>query len=143
VILLDTSVLVYSVGVDHPLRAPCRRVLETHAAGRIDAATTIAVLQEFAHIRARRRSRADAVDLTRRFAQTLVLIDVGPEALEMGMQLFARHPRLGAFDAVLAGAGIHHRVEALMSADRAFGAIGEQLRHVDPSTPALDSLLGS
>ncbi len=58
-ILLDTSVLVYAVGGEHPLREPCRRVVNEIGAGRLAATTTVEVIQEFAHVRARRRGRTD------------------------------------------------------------------------------------
>ena len=64
-ILFDTTVLSYAVGVEHPLREPCRRLLRAHGDGHIEAATTIEVVQEFVHVRARRRSRADSVSVAR------------------------------------------------------------------------------
>ena len=66
-ILLDTTVLSYAVGADHPLREPCRRLLRAHGNGHIEATTTIEVIQEFVHVRARRRSRPDAVALARHY----------------------------------------------------------------------------
>ena len=70
-IILDTTVLAYAVGEDHPLREPCRRLLAAHANGSIEATTTVEVLQEFTHVRARRRSRQDAARLTReKFLET-------------------------------------------------------------------------
>ena len=58
-ILLDTSVLVYAVGAEHPLREPCRAVIAAVGDGTIAATTTVEVLQEFAHVPARRRGRDD------------------------------------------------------------------------------------
>ena len=40
-ILLDTTVLVYAKGQDHPLRDPCRELIEAIADRRIEATTTI------------------------------------------------------------------------------------------------------
>src|SRR5688500_7640344 len=57
-IVLDTTVLCYTVGESHPLREPCRQLLLAQADGRVDAATTIEVIQEFVHVRARRRTAA-------------------------------------------------------------------------------------
>src|ERR1035437_8658518 len=70
-IILDTTVLTYAVGEEHPLREPCRRLLAAHASGTIEATTTVEVLQEFAHVRARRRTRDDAINLTRLYAVAL------------------------------------------------------------------------
>lgn len=65
-----------------------------------------------------------------------------PDDLDRGMRLFADHPGLGSFDAVLAGVAIGHGAEALVSADSGFAGI-PGLRWIDPATPALDALLAS
>lgn len=140
-ILLDTTILTYAAGEDHPLRAPCRRVLTAQLNGRVDATTTVEVLQEFAHVRARRRSRADAAALARKYATAFELLATTADDLMLGLMLFERHAELGAFDAVLAAVALNRQVEALVSADRDFGAVAG-LRWIDPATPALDRLLG-
>ena len=59
-ILLDTTVLVYAVGDAHPLRQPCRQLVEAVRDAHLRATTTTEVIQEFAHVRSRRRPRHDA-----------------------------------------------------------------------------------
>ncbi len=143
-IVLDTTVLVYSVGSDHPLRAPCRSLIEAIGDGGIAATTTVEVIQEFAHVRARRRDRADARTLASAFVDLLSpLTLVDADDLSRGMDLFVADDQLGAFDAVLAAAVIERdHLTALVSADRAFGSI-PGLVHVDPNDPdALATVLG-
>ncbi len=140
-IVLDTTVLAYAVGEEHPLREPCRRLLAAHAGGAIEATTTVEVLQEFAHVRARRRSREDAVNLTRLYVLALNPIVTTAADLDAGLSLFEKHPELGAFDAVLAAVAIARGAEALVSADRAFASVAG-LAWIDPTTPAIDALLG-
>jgi len=140
VILLDTTVLAYAVGSDHPLRDPCRRLLEAHADARIEATTTVEVIQEFAHIRARRQGRDDAVRLARRYAAAFDLLVTTPEDLDHGLELFERHPALGAFDAVLAAVAMDRGADALVSADGAFGAVAG-LPWIEPATDALSQLI--
>jgi predicted nucleic acid-binding protein len=142
VIILDTTVLAYAVGEEHPLREPCRRLLAAHASGAIEATTTVEVLQEFAHVRARRRTREDAVNLTRLYVVALDPIVTTAADLDEGLSLFGAHPELGAFDAVLAGVALARGAEALVSADRSFASI-PGLPWIDPATPAIDRLLGS
>jgi predicted nucleic acid-binding protein len=115
-------------------------LLQAHGDGRIEAATTIEVIQEFVHLRARRRSRPDAVVVARRYIAALRMLVTNADELDLGLSLFERHPALGAFDAVLAAVGLNWRVEALVSADLAFGAVAT-LPWVNPATPALDRLL--
>jgi uncharacterized protein len=141
VILLDTTVLSYAVGVEHPLRAPCRRLLQAHGDGRIEATTTVEVIQEFAHVRARRRSRADAVRLARQYLAAFAVLVTTSEDLDLGLTLFERYPQLGAFDATLAAVALNRHADALVSADGAFGEV-PNLLWVDPAMPALDDLIG-
>jgi predicted nucleic acid-binding protein len=141
VIVLDTTILVYAVGGDHPLAEPSRRIIEAVRAGRLRATTTVEAVQEFVNVRARRRPRSNAAKLGRDYATLLSpLLVVEEEDLERGLHLFERHQPLGSFDAVLAAAAMRRNAEALVSADRAF-AVVQNLRHVDPGEPALDELL--
>jgi len=117
-------------------------LLVAHGDGRVDGATTVEVVQEFAHIRARRRPRRDAVDASRAFASSLTMLMATPDDLDRGLRLFADHPRLGSFDAVLAAVAIGHGAEALVSADSGFAGI-PGLRWIDPATPALDALIAT
>lgn len=142
-ILLDTTVLVYAVGSDHELREPCRRLVAAIAASEIEAGTTVEVIQEFAHVRARRRGRADAAALAQEFAELLSpLADVSAAALRTGLRLFADGDRLGAFDAVLAAVASTEVVTALVSADRAFATV-PGIQHVFPDAAGIDALLAS
>ncbi len=140
-IVVDTTVLVYAVGADHPLKEPSRRLLGAVEAGSAVATTTVEVIQEFANVRARRRDRADAVALSRDFATLLgPLLSVGQADLEQGLRLFERHLGLGSFDAVLAAAAVAADADALVTSDSAFAAV-PRLRYVGLGTPDLDRLL--
>ena len=122
-ILLDTTVLVYAVGADHELREPCRKVIAAVAAGDVQATTTAEVLQEFAHVRARRRDRTDAAVLTGHYLDLLRPLAVADEAdVRAGLELFQARSALGSFDALLAAVAL--RLGAtLVSADRAFADV--------------------
>ncbi|MCW3045103.1 MAG: hypothetical protein JWL57_3261 [Actinobacteria bacterium] len=133
-ILVDTTVLVYAVGTDHALRTPCRELLRLVEEGRVRATTTVEVLQEFAHVRARRRSRKDAAAVARSAAIGLSpLVHPEFEDLMDGLELFQTTERLGAFDAVLAASARRQRW-AIASADAAFEAV-QGLRHLNPASP--------
>src|SRR5947209_20263100 len=98
------------------------------------------VVQAFVHVRARRRSRLDAVTWARQYVAALDMIDTSAADLELGLELFASHPALGSFDAVLAATALNRRCEALVSADRGYREV-TALRWIDPSGPDLDLLL--
>jgi predicted nucleic acid-binding protein len=135
VIILDTTVLVYAVGDDHPLREPCARLLAAQRDGIIEMTTTVEVIQEFAHVYARSRDRTAAAQLAALYADAFPLIETNSTDLRLGLELFARHPELGAFDSVLAGVALAHEAEALVSADRAFRSV-VGLRWLDPVSAA-------
>ncbi len=132
-ILLDTTILVYAVGVNHSLRSPCAQLLELVAEGSVRATTTLEVIQEFTHIRALRRTRADATALGRNYAIGLSpLAQPELEDLLGGLELFRRITSLGSFDAVLAETA-RRRGWSLASADRAFARVAG-LAHLDPAS---------
>lgn len=132
-IVLDTTILVYAVGNEHPLRTPARALVAAVRDGDLRATTTVEVVQELAHVRARRRSRADAAARAAEFAVGLSpLVQPEQEDLLEGLDLFGRSGSLGAFDAVLA-ATARRRGWALASADRSFGQV-EGLVHLQPSS---------
>jgi predicted nucleic acid-binding protein len=138
-IVLDTTILVYAVGEQHALAEPCRRLVEAIRNGRVTATTTVEVIQEFAHVRARRRDKQDAAGVARDFVELLSpLLVVTQDVLTAGLRLFER-TALGSFDAVLAAAAIDARASSLMSADGAFEGI-RGLKWVDPRSAAFDEL---
>lgn len=142
-IVLDTTVLVYAVGAEHEFREPCRTLLAAVGDARIRATTTPQVVQEFAHVRARRRSRRDATALAEAYADLLSpLLPTDEAALRAGLAVFRDADRLGAFDAVLGAAAAAAGAAALVSADAAFADLPD-VRHVRPDAAGVAALLGS
>ncbi len=140
-IVLDTTVLVYATGSAHPLREPCRTLVAAIARGDLEASTTVEVVQEFVHVRAKRRPRADAVGLGFACADLLTpFLPVGRVELQAGLQLYRDTAQLGAFDAILAAAALAVHADALVSADTAFAAVAE-LAHVIPDQLSVQRLL--
>lgn len=141
-IVLDTTVLVYAKGSDHTLRGPCRQLIAAIAEGSLEATTTAEAIQEFVHVRARRRDRSDAAALGRDYADLLApLLAPTDRELRRGLDLFEEHSDLGAFDAVLAAAALDAGADSLVSADAAFSGITD-LRHAVPDKAGIASLLG-
>jgi uncharacterized protein len=141
VILLDTTVLVYAKGEGHALRDPCRNLIAAIADRRIEATTTVEVIQEFVHVRARRRDRGDAAGLGHDYAELLApLLSPTVEDLKAGLAMFERNDALGAFDAILAACAARTGIEALVSADTAFADLAD-ISHVVPDHSGLSALL--
>jgi predicted nucleic acid-binding protein len=140
-ILLDTTVLVYAKGQDHPLRDPCLELIDAIAEGQVEATTTVEVVQEFVHVRARRRDRSDAAALGRDYAELLSpLLTPTTQDLYDGLALYERTRGIGAFDAVLVSSAARAGITALVSADTGFAEVS-QITHVVPNAAGLRSLL--
>lgn len=139
-VILDTTILAYAVGDEHPLREGCVRVLAAHRDGSLHATTTAEVIQEFAHIYARRRTRQEAAVLAGHYLDALDPMAATAADVRAGLELFQRIPALGAFDAVLAAAALRTGADALISADRAFGSV-PGLRWVDPASDDLAAFI--
>ncbi len=140
-IVLDTTVLVYAVGDEHPLKEPSRGLIEAISENRVEATTTVEVIQEFVHVRARRRDRHDAADRGRELLRLLgPLIAPGDAELALALRLFEENDGLGMFDAVLAATVMLSGADALVSADRAFASV-RGLAHLDPAGPEVEQLI--
>ncbi|HXH97032.1 MAG TPA: PIN domain-containing protein, partial [Gaiellaceae bacterium] len=102
-----------------------------------------AVIQEFLHVHARRRPRAEAAARAENYRDVLAPL-LRPEEthVDVAFELFRGYPALDAFDAFLAAAAIEADARALVSADRAFAGV-PGLRYVDPGSQELDALLGA
>ncbi len=142
-IVLDTTVLVYAVGADHTLREPCQQLIRAIADGTILATTTIEVIQEFTHVRARRRDRKDAAELARDYIELLSpLLIVEETDLREGLRLHEEGTGFGSFDAVLAAAARAAGADALVSAVTGFSSIAA-IQHIIPDANGILQLLGT
>lgn len=142
-IVLDTTILVYATGEDHPLRNDSLRLLEAIAEGRVEGTTTVEVIQEFVHVRARRQGRAEAAAAARHFADLLApLLLARDSSVDDALAIFEEHDTLGAFDAFLAASAIVGKADALVSADRSFASVAP-LTHIAPGTAAFERLLAA
>lgn len=140
-IVLDTTVLIYAKGSEHPLRGPCRDLIAAIADGRVEATTTAEVIQELTHVRARRHGRGDAAALGRDYAELLSpLLAITRDDLVRGLSIFERSDRLGAFDAVLAASAAGAGATALVSADAAFSEVTD-VPHVVPNASGVAGVI--
>lgn len=140
-IVLDTTVLAFARGAEHPLKDPSVALLERVAMGELTATTTVEVVQEFAHVHARRgRGPAAAAAQARLLHRILTpLVTPTEDDLDVGLAIYAMG-QVGCFDAVLAATA--RRLEAtLVSADRGFATI-DGLSYVDPASPTFLADLG-
>ena len=128
-IFVDTSVLMYAVGRDHPLQPPARRFFAEATTDHQPLATSSEVLQELAHAYL-------PVERTRALAAALRIVDrtrmeVWPlerDDVILGIELAARHPGLGARDLCHLATCQRRGVTRIKTFDRALKAATGTLR---------------
>jgi predicted nucleic acid-binding protein len=124
VILLDTTCLVYAVGVDHERREPCMALMTAIGEQRVIARTTTQVIAEFAHVRGRRRDRSDASSLAEDYIALLGPLEtVGEADISEALRIWQATPGVGTFDALLIAVAARLDVDALVTEDRALRAV--------------------
>lgn len=132
-VFVDSAVLMYAAGREHPLRAPSLRFLDQVADGSIQAITSVEVVQEILHryISLRRPDLAKIVakDAQDMFAPVVPIT----HALMRRVPLLAdKYPSLQARDLVHVATCIHEGVNEIISPDRAFDQVHE-IRRIDPA----------
>ena len=126
-LLIDTTVLAYAAGDDeHALKPPALELVRRIRNGTVRATTTPEVLQEFMHVRSRRRSRSDAATWTKRFAALLSPLAVVDEStiLRAADEYDARSA-IGSFDSVLVAMVLEAEDLELVTADRSILALDD------------------
>lgn len=127
-IFVDTGVLMYAVGREHPLRSSARRFFAAATADHQPLATSSEVLQELAHAYLpveRPRALAAALAIVRRTG-----MDVWPlerDDVILGIELAARHPGLGARDLCHLAGCQRRGVTRIQTFERALKAAADSL----------------
>jgi hypothetical protein len=131
-VFLDTAVFMYAGGAEHPLRSPCRAVLERVAFGELDATTSAEVVQEILHrfvaIRRPDVGAAMARSVLDAFGPVLPISDA---VVRRVPDLLERYPFLAARDLIHVATCIHEGIRTIVSPDAGFDRVEEVVR-ADP-----------
>jgi predicted nucleic acid-binding protein len=137
-VFIDTAVVVYAAGADHPLRDPCRRIIDRISDGSLDAVTSAEVIQEILH-RFLSSGRPDAgATLIERTQDLMAPVVPITHALMRRVPLLAgRYPSLSARDIIHVATCIHEGISEIVTPDRGFDQVVE-IRRIDPISFAAD-----
>lgn len=131
-VFIDTAVIMYAAGGDHPLREPCGRIIAGIGDGDIDAVTSSEVIQEILHrfisVRRAEHGRSQAIEALDLFAPVLPITHA---LMRRVPDLAAKYPSLDARDIVHVATCIHAGITDIVSPDRAFDEVAE-VRRIDP-----------
>lgn len=132
-ILIDTNVIMYAAGANHPHKGPSVALLERIANGEIEATIDAVVLHEILH-----RYRAigqwsdgrRVYDLTRQLFPDALPISAA--VLDRARRILDADPRLMARDALHAATVMSEGMEAICSYDHDFDRIMGIVRQEPP-----------
>jgi uncharacterized protein len=132
-VFIDTAVIMYAAGGEHPLREPCGRIIAGIGDGDIDAVTSAEVIQEILHrfisLRRPEIGRIQAIEALDLFAPILPLTHA---LMRRAPDLARKYPSLDARDLVHVATCIHEGISEIVSPDRGFDQVAE-LRRIDPA----------
>ena len=136
-VFLDTAVLMYAAGSEHPLRDPCRALLRRVSDGDLEAVISAEVVQEILHRFTRIGRPAEGTVLSRAaldlFAPVLPITHALMRRLPA---LIEQHPSLAARDLVHVATCLQEGITDIVSPDRGFDTV-QGIRRLAPDDPAL------
>lgn len=132
-ILLDSAIFIYAVGVEHPLRNPCRQLLEAVEADHYHGEASVLAVEETLRQRHRRTGDRESAQQVAASIMGLCRIDdLTRVDVELGLRLFGKSPRLHARDVLHAATAINREISTIVSPDRAFDDV-LQLERLEPA----------
>lgn len=134
---VDTAIIMYAAGGEHPMRDPSRRILASIRDGELDGVISVEVIQEILHrfIRVRRPEvgQAQATEAMDFFAPVLPITHA---VMRRVPELAARYRHLDSRDLVHVATCLHEGITAIISPDREFDLVAE-VRRIDPGEFAI------
>lgn len=131
-VFIDTAVIMYAGGGDHPLRAPCSRVMDAIDSGRLEAVISVEVVQELLHRFLSIRQPEIAMTMATVALSTFApVVPITHALMRRVPDLARRYPSLSARDLIHVATCIHEGIAEIISPDRGFDRVGE-LRRIPP-----------
>ena len=132
---LDTNIVMYAIGKEHPYKTPCRAVLERVGRDEIDVVSNTEVLQEILHRYVSMR-RPDLAELAYRSLEKACdqIFPVTKADLDQAFTLLKAHPDIRSRDAVHAAVMLNNGITSILSTDPHFDHI-TGITRIEPGTP--------
>lgn len=122
--LIDTNIILYSLGRKHPLKEPCRRLIAKIVSGEIAANIDIEVLQEVLYVNTYRNERIKGIDTCR------YLLDIFPNPfpvskneISLAISFMDKYSSLVSREAIHAAVVVNNKLKGIISEDSDFDAI--------------------
>jgi predicted nucleic acid-binding protein len=132
-VFVDTAVLMYAAGGEHPLRPSCRALLRRIGDGDLEAVISTEVVQEVLHRFTRIGRPAEGTALARAALDLFApVLPITHATMRRVPDLVDRHPTLAARDLVHVATCQAEGISDIVSPDHGFDAV-PGLRRLDPA----------
>jgi predicted nucleic acid-binding protein len=130
---IDANVVMYSLGGSHPLRDPCKKILEKIKAQKIRVVTDTEVLQEILYryfsIKKYAFGEIAYISMVQFCAK---IFPVRVQDTDRALELLKTFPAITSRDAIHAATMINNGIKQILSTDTHFDLIPE-IRRIDPA----------
>jgi uncharacterized protein len=125
-VFIDTAVIMYAAGKEHPLRDVSRDTLKLAASGQLDAVTSAEVIQEILHRFTALQRRNVGADMARNAMDLFApVLPITHGVMQRMPHLVERYEALVARDLVHVATCLEHGVEAVITPDQDFDLVDE------------------
>jgi predicted nucleic acid-binding protein len=132
VIFVDTNVVMYAAGGDHPLQRPCREIVDGIGDRSIAATTSVEVIQEIVHGFLSTGGAQGGLALAEQTMDLFApVLPITHALMRRVPDLARRYPDLSARDVIHVATCIHEGIVEILSTDRGFDAVRE-VRRIRP-----------
>lgn len=132
IVFVDTSVLMYAAGGEHPLREPCRTIVAGIGRRSISAVTSIEVVQEILHRYLSIGRAAGGIALAEQTMDLFApVLPITHALMRRVPEIAQRYPGLSARDLIHVATCIHEGITEILSTDRGFDSV-QEVRRIPP-----------
>ncbi|MBA2718481.1 MAG: type II toxin-antitoxin system VapC family toxin [Chloroflexi bacterium] len=129
---IDASIIMYVAGADHPMRAPCVRVMQAIDDRLLEATTSVEVVREIIHRYLSIGRASGGLTLAEQTMDTFApVLPITHAVMRRVPDLARRYPGLSARDLVHVATCIHEGIAEIVSTDRGFDGVSE-VRRIPP-----------
>lgn len=128
-VFIDTAVIMYAAGREHPLRASCRAILERVNDRTLDATTSVEVVQEILHRFVALREPGIGASMARDTLDVFApVLPITHAVMRRLPDLVMRYRDLAARDLIHVATCIEEGIAEIVSPDRGFDRVAEVRR---------------
>jgi hypothetical protein len=129
---IDTNIFIYSVGRDHPLKAPCVKVIQNIRDEKIHAVFSTEIIQEILYRYQSIRELPHGIQLAREAVLlSEKIFPVTARDLSLALEILESHPQIETRDAFHAATMMNNGIKEIISTDAHFDLIPE-VKRIDP-----------